>query len=163
MADKPPLVASDDLLGFDGAPFSVAVTSAASQMVRRVCGWHIAPSVTETIVLDHDGSGVVHLQSLFVTDVATVRDLSGSTPRDLTLWRWSADGMLEGNFPEGFRVLEVTFTHGYEACPEELLPVIASRAVRRVMQESLGARSVTYSADLSAESVLDTYRLGPRP
>lgn len=165
MAEIPPLVSAGDLDEFNGAPFSPGTVDAAVSQVRRIAGWHIAPRITQTVTLDHDGSSVVHLPSLLVTEVASVRDASGSSPRELTGWRWSADGMLSGSFPCGFRVLEVTFTHGFEACPEDLLPVLASRTQRRAMQESLGSRSVSYSAegDRAFESTLDSYRLGPRP
>lgn len=161
----PPLVVPADLEEFRGAPFSATTVNAAASQVRKIAGWHIAPSITATVTLDHDGSSVLYLRSLYVTDVVSVRDVSGSTPRDLTGWRWSQDGMIEGHFPAGFRSVEVTFTHGYKECPEDLLPVIASRTQRRVMQESLGSRSVSYSAesDRSVESTLESYRLGPRP
>lgn len=165
MAEIPPLVSAGDLDEFNGAPFSPATVDAAVSQVRRIAGWHIAPEITETVTLDHDGSNVLHLRSLRVTDVASVRDVSGSEPRDLTGWRWSEAGMIEGRFPRGFRVVEVTFTHGFPEAPADLLPVLASRTQRRAMQESLGSRSVSYSAegDRAFESTLDSYRLGPRP
>ena len=159
-----PLVLPGDLDGFPGAPFSPEPVMSAAADLRRAAGWHIAPSVTETVTLDHDGAGVLRLRSLYVTAVTAVRDVSTDTPSDLTGWRWSQDGMLSGCFPCGFRSVEVTFTHGYPQCPAELLPVVASRTQRKVMQESVGARSVTYSSDSGpAEPALESYRLGPRP
>lgn len=165
MADLPALVTPEDVADFPGAPFPDAVLEAACAQVRRIAGWHIAPSITETVVVDHDGSGVLHLRSLHVTDVVAVRDLSGSTPRALTGWRWSADGMLSGSFPDGFRVLEVEYVHGYDECPADLLPVIADRTTRRVIQESIGGRSVAYSpdGDRGVEATLAAYRLGALP
>lgn len=165
MVDLEPLVSETDLADFPGAPFSPSTVQAAAGQVRRICGWHIAPSLTQTLTLDHDGSGVLYLPSLYVTDVASVKDLTGSTPREVSRWRWSGAGMIEGHFPAGFRAVEVTLTHGYEACPADLLPVLASRTQRRAMQESLGSRSVSYSAegDRAFESTLESYRLGPRP
>lgn len=161
----PPLVTPEDLADFQGAPFTETAVTAASSQVRRICGWHVAPNIEQTVTLDHDGAGVLRLPSLHVTGVASVRDVSGSEPRDLTGWRWSSSGIIEGHFPRGFRVVEVTFTHGFEEAPADLLPVLASRTQRRAMQESLGSRSVSYSAegDRAFESTLDSYRLGPRP
>lgn len=165
MVDLDPLVYKEDLADFPGAPFKDSTVKAAAGQVRRICGWHIAPSLTQALTLDHDGSGVLYLPSLYVTDVASVRDLTGSTPREISNWRWSGAGMIEGSFPRGFRAVEVTLTHGYEECPDDLLPVLASRTQRRAMQESLGSRSVSYSAegDRAFESTLESYRLGPRP
>lgn len=160
-----PLVTKDDLAEFPGAPFKESTVEAAAGQVRRICGWHIAPSLTMTLTLDHDGSGVLYLPSLHVTDVSAIRDLTGSEPREIDRWRWSGAGLVEGAFPRGFRSVEVTLTHGYSECPPDLLPVLASRTQRRAMQESLGSRSVSYSAegDRAFESTLESYRLGPRP
>lgn len=158
-----PLVTADDLQGFQGAPFKPATVQAASQQIRRICGWHIAPTIQETLVLDHDGGPVLYLPSLKVTDVTAVKDHRSG--RELSNWHWSGAGMVEGSFPRGFRSVEVTIEHGYAECPADLLPVVASRTQRRVMQESLGGRSVSFSSegDVAFESTLDLYRLGPRP
>lgn len=151
---------------FPGAPFSDEVVQAACQTIRTVCGWHIAPQVLETITVDSPGGRVLRLPSLYVTAVSLVESLAGPDPVELTEWRWSQNGMLSRAecFPEGFRTVRVTFTHGYETCPLDLLPVIASRTQRRAMQESLGSRSVSFSAEGDAvlEAPLYQYKLGPR-
>lgn len=167
MASKnwPELVNAGELAGFPGAPFLPGTIKAASGQIRRLCGWHIAPTITEKLVLDHDGSGVLHLPSLHVLDVVSIRDMTGHQPRPLSGWRWSGHGMVEGNFPRGFRSVEVELEHGYETCPDDLLPVVAARTQRRAVQESLGGRSVSYSTDgdLAMESTLSSYALGPLP
>lgn len=157
------LVQPDDLAEFPGAPFSAATVKAAGEAVRRLCGWHVAPSVTETIVLDSPGGEFLWLPSRHVTGVMSVRSLVGGVPAELTGWRWSEAGMLTGAFPAGLRAIEVTLTHGYDTCPADLLPVVADRTRRRVMAESLGARSVTYGTE--SNHLLDSvaaHRLGPR-
>lgn len=158
-----PLVLAEDLDGFKGAPFKPETVNAASAQIRRICGWHIAPTIEETLVLDHDGGPVLYLPSLKVIDVVAVKD--HRTGRDLSRWHWSGAGMIEGQFPRGFRSVEVTIEHGYAECPADLLPVVASRTQRRAMQESLGSRSVSFSAegDRAFESTLELYRLGARP
>ena len=154
----------NDLSGFEGAPFSAEAVLAACEQIRRLCGWHIAPSITETIVVDSAGGDRLWLPSRHVTEVTSVRDVTGETPVDIP-FRWSASGVLSGRFPAGFRAVEVTLTHGYEECPEDLLPAIVDRTRRRVMQESLGSRSVSFSAesDRTIDSHLSLYELGPRP
>ena len=99
--------------------------------------------------------------------VHAVRDLTGSAPRDITGYRWSLAGLLslESGWPSGFRAVEVEVEHGFDECPPDLLPVLADRTNRRVMQESLGSRSVTYGVDgdRTIDYSLSLYRLGPRP
>lgn len=162
-----PLVLPSDLDGFPGAPFSHAVATAASEAVRRECGWHIAPQVTQTLTLDVSGGPVLILPTLRLVSVSEVRDMTGDNPRVLTGWRMSQAGMLSrrGGWPCGFGAVEVDVVHGYEQCPPELLPVIASSAHRRVRQESMGGRSVTFVDDdtIAGSSVLSRFRLGPRP
>ena len=164
-AQHPPLVVPEGMEGVRGGPFSEASLSVAAANVRRVAGWHIAPPMRETIYLDHDGSGVVHLPSLHVTEVEGVWDCSGASEWPISGYRWSEKGMLEGSFPEGFRSIKITLTHGYDQCPADLLPILASRAKRRAMQETVGGASVTWGAegDRAVESTLALYSLGPRP
>lgn len=140
-----PLVAPSDVEGFPGAPFSAGVLAAAAGQVRSECGWHVAPVVSETVTVEAGGS-LALLPSLRVVSVEAVRDEAGNV---LTGWRFRPNGILKraGGFPE---VIEVDFTHGFDACPPELVGVIADRAQRvkagQIRQESLGARSVSYAA-----------------
>lgn len=166
MVDEPLFVASD-LTGQPGAPFSDEVATSVGDQIRRLCGWHIAPQVTETLVIDSDGGRVLMLPSLHVVNVTGVRDVSGSTPRVLTGWKWSRDGMIEarGFWPRGFRSVEVDLIHGYETCPPELFPVAADFSRRRVAQESIGSRSVSFvsTADSRLDSILSTFKITGRP
>lgn len=143
---------------------SGAHISAASAQVRRLCGWHIAPSLTQTVILDHDGAEVLRLPSLHVSSVESVEDLTGTKPRELSGYRWSRAGMIEGSLPSGFGSVRVTFTHGYSRCPDDVARIVAQRATRRVMQESVGGVSRTYGVegDRAVESTLEMYKLGPR-
>lgn len=167
MALVGPLVFLSDLAEFQQRPpFSEMQAQAAGESVRADCGWHIAPSVTETVTLDCDGGRVLFLPTLHLTAVAEVRDLTGSTPSVLTGWRMSRAGMLSraAGWPVGFGAVEVDFTHGYDQCPAELLPVIADRTRRRVAQESLGSRSVSYVPESdSLAAAVARYRLPARP
>lgn len=165
-AGVPPLAGPDDLAGLDGGPFSPQTVTSASEQIRALCGWHIAPVIEETFTLDAHGGHVLWLPTRRVVEVTAVRDVSGSTPRALTGWRWSEAGMISvsGTLPSGFRVVEVEVRHGFPSCPPDLLPVIADRTSRRVMQESLGSRSVTFGVDgdRTIDQTLALYRLGPR-
>ena len=163
----PPLVTAGDLVGMRGAPFSDDDVRAAGDAVRVACGWHVAPLVTEVVELDSDGARVLMLPSLHVESVTLVEDVTGDTPVVLTGWRVSRKGMLwRSSWPCGFSAVRVSFTHGWESCPAALMGAVASNARQRVVQESLGSRSVTLAdapESASYDSVVGAFRLGSRP
>jgi len=167
MEDYEPLVKPEDLTGFPGAPFSESAVNAAAMSVRTETGWHIAPQVTETLEVETGCSRVALLDTMHVVEVIAVRDADNG--RELTDWRFSRAGTLArkaGVWPE---VIEVELTHGYEKCPEDLLPIIAERSQRSkwgmVAQENIGARSVSLrqNYDPTSTQVLARYSLPPRP
>lgn len=159
-----PLVVAADLTGFRGAPFATQVVEAASESVRSECDWHVAPSITETVKLRGGGGGLI-LPSLRVTAVASITGVDGTV---VDGWEWMPNGVVErtaGAFP---RFVNVTFTHGYTACPKELLPIIAERALSqasgRIKSEAAGgvSLSVESSYDPVGAAVLSRYRLPGR-
>lgn len=163
--DDQPLVEPEDMAGQPGAPFSQAALAAIGESIRREAGWHIAPEVTETLIVDSIGGRILILPTLHLVSVSQVRDGDGSV---LTGWRMSKRGMLSrsSGWPAGFGAVEVDVVHGHKTCPAELLPVVASRAQRRVRSESIGGRSVTFDADPdagTAPSVLARFALPARP
>ncbi|AXH44391.1 head-tail adaptor [Arthrobacter phage MargaretKali] len=158
-----PLIQPTDLVGFRGAPFSAKVTAAAASSVRAQCDWHIAPVVTETKKMRTEGT-VLLLPTLHLTEKPTVQDVNGN---EVTGCEWLPEGIIE--CPAGFpRYVSVTFTHGYETCPDELLPIIAERAMGqssgRVKAESLAGRSIQLEggSDPATSSVLAKYALSGR-
>lgn len=158
------LVKATDLLGYPGAPYSTSLVRAAGGSIRSECGWHIAPTLTETIEVETDRSKLALLPSLRVVDVTRVVD--AETGRELTDWRVSPNsGVLRcksGVWPE---VLTVDLIHGYPACPPELLPIIAERAQHLragiVSQENIGGRAIAYRQDSYSHyhAVLARYQL----
>lgn len=163
MVDEP-LISADDLTGQRGAPFTQAVTDSAAGAVRAECGWHIAPEVDQTVRL-RGGSATLLLPTLRLTGIASITDTDGNA---ITGWEWFESGVVElgwGSFP---RVVLVTFTHGYSACPRELLPVIAERAssqaAGRIRSESAGGVSVSMDTayDSTNAMSLARYRLPGR-
>lgn len=159
------LVGSSDLVGFPGAPFSDGVAAAAGGQVRALCGWHVAPVVTETVTVETGGSAVVLLPSLRVVSVSEVRDEDGNV---LTGWKVRPNGVLRvpGGWPD---VIEVDLEHGHAKCPGELVAVVAefARSIKAggVKAESLAGRSVqldTTPGGVSAD-ILARYTLPERP
>lgn len=155
----PPLLAATDLADFPGAPFPDAVVDAAASAVRREVGWHIAPSITG------DTARVVARGRLFlrtlhltgVTGIVDVTDPSSPETEDLDDWDWTSSGVLyrrRSPTREG-RVFEVTYTHGYESCPADLLPALAYRCQRAKIDSSTGSVRLG-SLSLNPSSVPNT-------
>jgi hypothetical protein len=159
-----PLISASDLTGFRGAPFVQAVADAAAGAVRAECGWHIAPEVNETARV-RGGSRILLLPTLKLTGVTSITDTDGNA---VTGWEWFESGVVELDFGSFPRVVIVSFRHGYPACPAELLPVIAERAVAqssgRIRSESAGGVSVSMETgdDPTGTSTLARYRIPGR-
>ena len=157
-----PLADPAALAAFRGGPFEAKNVEAAGGSVRAECGWHIAPSIEQTIALRTGGADEVLLPSLYVTEVSAVTDRAGNT---LGGWEAWSNGILSrpGGFPD---TVQVTFQHGYEKCPAELLPIIAERAAGqasgRIKSEALAGRSVQLEGGYApeAQSSIAAYRIG---
>ena len=152
---------------------------AACEAVRRYCGWHIAPAVSETLTLDGPGGTLLRLPSARVTAVASVTN-DGTAIDDP---EWSAHGMIRAHcWTEKFRGVVVELTHGYDQCPDDLLEVLVHMAAQGSAAASAGAGIATsltsgpFMMQVSAAAqagavglsgqhrgVLNKYRLGPTP
>lgn len=88
--------------------------------VRAWCGWHIAPSVTETVKVESEGGRVTLLPSLYVTGCTEVRDEDGSTVSD---WKVRRNGVARGSWSAEVEY-EFDITHGYAELPVELQPIV---------------------------------------
>ena len=73
----PKLTNLDDLAEF-GAPTSQLLLDAVASRIRTECGWHIAPRVTETVILDSIGSASISLPTLHLVGVSAVRVWDGT-------------------------------------------------------------------------------------
>lgn len=164
----PPLASPSDVAAFGAV--SEAELEAAAAALRGECRWHIAPEVTETVVVDSKGGALLLLPTLLLASVTQVRDLTGDTPAVLTGWRLSRDGFLvrPAGWPLGVSAVEVTMTHGHPACPADLLPVLARRATdsasAAASQLRLGSLSVSSTPSGSQvtaadRSAVDRYRI----
>jgi len=115
-----PLASKEQLIAYTRGAVSEtdprvdAVLEAVSAGVRAYCGWHIAPVITETVVLDSDGATVLVLPSLHVIGVDEVK-VNGK-PLDADKFEWSGSGELRRGYgwPNRWRSVEVTFEHGFD-------------------------------------------------
>lgn len=91
---------------------------AAQEAIRRYCGWHVAPNITETIKVDAYGGRTLLLPSKHVTALnhVTVADV------DITdQCTWSEGGLIvlrAGVWPDEPRAVTVDLTHGWD--PDEV-------------------------------------------
>lgn len=122
------------------APDGVDVSAwrAAQAAIRGYCGWHVAPSVTQSLTLDGPGSTLLRLPSMHVTDVTSVVN----DGREITDPQWSASGMIRGRWTEKFRGVTVTLMHGYDPCPPDVLDVLTQMATYAQLLASSGAGGI---------------------
>lgn len=158
-----------------------AIVRQAQGVIRRYCGWHVAPEVTETLTLNGSGSGSLWLPSLYVTDIASITDCGDVVDADD--YDWSTNGYVQrrsGCWTFRARQVVVELTHGYEDIPDELVEVavsIASRAASSpsgAVQETTGPFSIRYASTANGvaggvallqheRDILDLFKLPPRP
>jgi hypothetical protein len=119
---------------------------AAEDQVRDYCGWHIAPSRTETLTLDGTGTAILLLPTVYVTAITSIVEngvtILGTPNYGYT---WSEGGLVErigAYWTWKRRAISITLTHGYPVCPA---------SVRREVAR-LAAASYATPAPLSQES-----------
>lgn len=136
--------------------------------VRSWCGWHVGPSVTETLRVESTGGRVLLLPSLHVTDVTAIRDESGTLVEG---YKWRENGIIRGSW-RCEELYEIDLTHGFETFPTELLGVVgrldADGSGRVLASKGIGPFSESYATDLEAQplstrAIIGRYRLPSRP
>lgn len=166
MTTLPPLLTSDALAAYLAAPEDLRA-DAVTDWVRGRCGWHIAPTITETVTLDGNGGRTITLDTLHLTDVTGVM-VSGA-PMEV---EWSELGMLRHptRWPDQWRAVTVTITHGYQSVPADLAKVVAE-AISRLPapgtpgREKIGPFEYVNDALFMPDELatIDRYRLLPTP
>jgi hypothetical protein len=170
-----------DLAQFAGAPFTDDAVAIAVADVQAACRWHIAPQVSETVVVDTPeqfdcntvGPRLLQLPTLNLVSVTAVRDVTDpANPVAVTdyLTAQTRDfkaGLLArgcGYWSLG-SVYEVDMVHGYVTWPPDLLAAVAEAAQDQKINRAsgtvrVGAVSMTPGvvSDTSPR-VLNRYRL----
>jgi hypothetical protein len=102
---------------------------AAEDQVRDFCGWHVAPSRTETITLDGSGTAILLLPSTYVTAISSITE--NGVVVSSAYYSWSENGLVEklyGAWTWKRRAIQVTLTHGYTTCPAAIRREVARLA-----------------------------------
>lgn len=95
--------------------------AAVSQLVRRFCGWHIAPVRVETFVLDGTGGEYLLLPTAHLVNVGAIsNDGVSIDPLDA---QWTQAGVVKttGRWTTKMRGIVITVTHGFTA--DEVLDI----------------------------------------
>lgn len=149
----------------------------AEAEIVAYCGWHIAPSRSDELVVDSNGADVLVLPTLRMT---ALEELSvDDSLIDPSSVEWSEAGFIrrDAAWPNKLRGVTVRITHGYEAMPLDVQAVIERLAARALDADGSGllvqvgqVRVATDDDGLPYSGlseldriVLDRYRLPPRP
>lgn len=131
-------------------PQSSSPEVAATQAVRDYCGWHIAPCISEEMVLDGNGQPRLFLPTKYLEEVRYL-EVDG---RRVKGFRFSQDGWItleNGVFPRKERAVKVSIRHGYHTADPASVIVqnIVARArmspTGNVVQQRAGTQSVTFA------------------
>ena len=139
------------LLSTPSADRNTDYLAAAESAVRAYCGWHIAPVVTEDLVLDGTGTRSLFVNTLRLVDV-TAASIGGDVLDPLAL-EWSEAGFIRNpaGWPDKLRAVRLTVTHGFESVPDvaEIVREIAERAALSpggITREATGPFSASFSS-----------------
>lgn len=137
----------------EDAAYVEEALAVASKVVRNLCGWHIAPSISQEFTRDGRGSSILTLPTLHLTAVDSVT-LEGTALVEEVGFDWSENGVLERHPSWGRkrRGIVATITHGFDLgeIPEvvDFVCMLAARGLtaaraRGVVREQAGTNSVT--------------------
>ncbi|QDH47612.1 head-to-tail adaptor [Gordonia phage Madeline] len=143
-SSHPPLIAKNDLPE-EYREVDDVVFNGATAAIRDYCGWHIAPSKSDVVTLDHLGRRVLQVPSLYVTAVTSVVDADN---RPISDYEWSQNGSLRRvpGWPKGYRSVTVLFTHGLAATPPSIVAVLVDMIADRL--DAADTESKVTSAEL---------------
>lgn len=153
MTLPPLLTAAEFSAGTDGQideadPRIQPLIDGATAAIRRYCGWHVGPVVTETIRLDGPGGSVLTLPSLRVEEITDVVEHGRTwTAAELDDLEWSEAGMVRAPgrcWTSRYRGVTVTLRHGFEDVGA--LRQIVQQVVANAIASPLGATSEAASS-----------------
>lgn len=137
---------------FEAYTAQLMLDGAASATVEH-CGWHIAPTITESVTVDGTGTLVQALPTMYMTNLISVNELGRAF--DVSLVDWSENGLMEkrsgATWTGRRRGIATSIEHGYPSTPGWLTTLICAAAGRAflgslaISQETAGAESVAYA------------------
>lgn len=128
MTAPPPLLTPEEYEAYLADPTDTRI-DAVTAYIRGRCGWHIAPSMTETLTLDGADARVLSVPTLHLTAITSVTEGGVDVTADI---EWTALGLLRHprRWADRWRSIVITVTHGYETVPADLSKIVAEAAAR---------------------------------
>lgn len=142
----------------DSAAYDKAMTGdpqgyldAAVAAIRRYCGWHVAPKVTEEVTVDGRGGVDLYLPTLRLVSIVKIMNDGVEVATDKV--DFSRDGIVElhsGSWSRRLGGVKLTIDHGFDDAHEltALAISIAARAAsspRGVTSEASDGVSIQFS------------------
>lgn len=129
--------------------------NAANAAVRRECGWHVAPVITETLTLDGRGGPTLLLPSQRVVAVTSAKNDGEDVTSRVRFSRSAGILTLASGWSTDVGSIEITLIHGFpvEDVPDvaALIVTLTKRAAAagagNIAQQAIGPASARYSAD----------------
>lgn len=155
-------------------PRVAPLLAGASQAIRRYCGWHIGPVVSEPLTLDGPGGDVLVLPTLRLVNVESLTVLGESV--EVADLEWSANGEVRrACWPTRWRSVVIGISHGFDdyADVKQVLQQVVGNAISSPLgatSEQAGQLAVSWSTTAPGVSgglslldrdlaVLNMYRL----
>lgn len=130
--------------------------AAVTEAIKNYCQQQIEQVVDDEITLDFDSGNMLFLPELPVTDVDSVVE-DGETlteTDDYILGQYGILHRVGQDWACGIQIITVTYTHGLETIPDDIVDV-ATRSAARVYQAGLRAKEHDGITGVSALSLGD--------
>lgn len=173
----------DDLAAICGPQPDAAVAQAAldqaTTAIQMATGQTLLATESTRLLLDGEGADTLLLPELPVTDVSVVRVEGIELDEDD--YEWSSTGLLRlrgwcRHFPRRMQSVDVTYSHGFDPVPADLVLATAKIACRilaggevtgatldgvPITHERVGSYSVSYNQGLTQTetAVVERYRV----
>lgn len=122
--------------------------TAANQAIRTECGWHVAPIITESLVLDGTGDTALLVPSKRVRNIISATSDGRDVTDQVKFSRRAGVLTLASGWSCDVGSIELTIEHGYEveevADVASLIVTLTKRAASSgaIVQQSVGGASV---------------------
>ncbi len=122
--------------------------NAANQAIRTECGWHVAPIITEKLVLDGPGGRNLLVPSKRVIEVVSATSDGADVTADVKFSRRAGILTLASGWSCEVGSIELTIRHGYDldevADVAALIVTLTKRAAAggAVVQQAVGSASM---------------------
>lgn len=130
----------------------------ATEAIRNYCHQIIERVADDVITLDCAGGGRLFLPELPVVEVTEVIEddeiLTPGADEDYQLGQCGILHRAGCNWKAGVQIIQITYTHGYDDLPDDLIAV-ATRAAARAYQAGLRASEAEGIPGISAKSLGD--------